>query len=344
LQLNFKNRKIIFCGVIIGIFLANFFSPILSANAYTDSSTEIWIRIAPPIDAEAISSTGSTILNWTVSPHTTTGCVDRYHIYYKPSEEENYPIDCANLTAEELAVGKGCMIEYSFDIIPDQVLSIAIEDLESGTYDFLIRAVRNVDDDIFDPNIHESRDDCESCETSVEISGSKNISVFIRAHPQNHPSEYLLDAALLIGDLEENEFSGPYYFVITNGLGEIIENVEVPASGEFIAYLKGRSHLLEKMTVTGVDFSSSESTELNFSGEIIGEFGVEVLTAGDAQGEWPGMKDNKVDILDLSTILTQFMNSDIDADLDFSNKVDVLDLSIVLTNFMLNGEEFPTSN
>lgn len=102
--------------------------------------------------------------------------------------------------------------------------------------------------------------------------------------------------------------------------------------GKAHAYLKGRSHLAKK--IIGVNIKDGKTVNLDFTDN--GNF---KLVPGDTAGQ--GVKDNFIDILDLSAVLTNMNTADKDTDLNRDGITDILDLSILLNNFNKSGDQLP---
>ncbi|MFB6226378.1 MAG: hypothetical protein ABEJ02_03425 [Candidatus Paceibacteria bacterium] len=102
--------------------------------------------------------------------------------------------------------------------------------------------------------------------------------------------------------------------------------------GKAHAYLKGRSHLAKK--IVGVNIKDGKTVNLDFTDN--GNF---KLIPGDTAGK--GTKDNFIDILDLSKVLTKMNTADKDTDLNRDGITDILDLSILLNNFNKSGDQLP---
>lgn len=100
-------------------------------------------------------------------------------------------------------------------------------------------------------------------------------------------------------------------------------------TGDFEAVLKGQSHLAKK--VIGVHLENGNDTVIDFS-----DSGAYYLLAGDVQGT--GLKDNFVDILDISAEDIKFNSTNLEFDLNRDNIVDVLDMSAILVNYNKNGD------
>jgi hypothetical protein len=99
-----------------------------------------------------------------------SGGVDGYHIYHKPTSATTY--SSCPASAADTAAGKGCATLFSFTTDPSATASITISDLTAGTYDFIVKSIMNVAVEDFDPSIHESRSDCESCKASATVTAT----------------------------------------------------------------------------------------------------------------------------------------------------------------------------
>ncbi|PIT88577.1 MAG: hypothetical protein COU29_02250 [Candidatus Magasanikbacteria bacterium CG10_big_fil_rev_8_21_14_0_10_36_32] len=110
-------------------------------------------------------------------------------------------------------------------------------------------------------------------------------------------------------------------------------NVIVPNGTNLEAVIKGQSHLARK--IIGVNIQNGQDIFLDFS-----EADSVELLAGDVQGT--GLKDNFVDILDVSAENVNYNNIGLNEDLNRDGVVDILDMSIVLTNFNLAGVLIPS--
>lgn len=100
--------------------------------------------------------------------------------------------------------------------------------------------------------------------------------------------------------------------------------------GNFEAVLKGESHLAKK--IINVDISNSQDSTLDFT-----ESDNFYLFAGDMQGS--GLKDNFVDILDISAENLKFNSHESAFDINRDDIVDVLDVSAVLVNYNKGGDK-----
>jgi hypothetical protein len=99
--------------------------------------------------------------------------------------------------------------------------------------------------------------------------------------------------------------------------------------GTYDAMLKGEAHLAKR--IINVNIVNGSNTILDFT-----QANTFYLYTGDVQGT--GLKDNFVDILDVSKEDVEF-NSGIKVfDLNRDGAVDVLDISAVLTNFNMRGD------
>lgn len=110
-------------------------------------------------------------------------------------------------------------------------------------------------------------------------------------------------------------------------------NVIMPNGTGLHAILKGQSHLARK--IIGVNILNGQNIILDFT-----ELGSTELLAGDVQGT--GLKDNFVDILDVSAEDTNYNHAGLNEDLNRDGIVDVLDMSITLVNFNKAGVPIPS--
>lgn len=108
----------------------------------------------------------------------------------------------------------------------------------------------------------------------------------------------------------------------------MLEDSALP-TGVFEAALKGESHLAKRMT--GVVINNEQDANLDFT--LANTFN---LYAGDVQGT--GLRDNFVDILDVSAEALKFNSADSVFDLNRDDIVDILDMSIVLVNYNKSGD------
>lgn len=118
----------------------------------------------------------------------------------------------------------------------------------------------------------------------------------------------------------------------TNSKGTYTAKRLKAGAGSAHAYLKGRSHLAKK--IVGVNIKDGKTVKLDFSAG-----GKSKLIPGDAAGK--GLKDNFIDILDLSVVLTKMNTADKDTDFNRDGITDILDLSILLNNFNKSGAKLP---
>ncbi|MFA5127683.1 MAG: hypothetical protein WC457_01595 [Patescibacteria group bacterium] len=99
--------------------------------------------------------------------------------------------------------------------------------------------------------------------------------------------------------------------------------------GTYDAMLKGEAHLAKR--IINVNIVNGSNTTLDFT-----QANTFYLYTGDVQGT--GLKDNFVDILDVSKEDIEFNSSQKIFDLNRDGAVDVLDISAVLTNFNMRGD------
>jgi hypothetical protein len=107
-----------------------------------------------------------------------------------------------------------------------------------------------------------------------------------------------------------------------------VQDAAIP-TGNFEVVFKGESHLAKR--IVGVSIENGYDTTLDFT-----EAGDFYLLAGDVQGT--GLKDNFVDILDISAEDIKFNSHDLVFDLNRDGIVDVLDMSAVLVNYNKGGD------
>lgn len=123
--------------------------------------------------------------------------------------------------------------------------------------------------------------------------------------------------------------------IVLNAAGSSTEySVPVPVGNNLQAILKGESHLAKK--IVGVNIVNGWDLVLDFTDS--GHF---ELLAGDVQGA--GLKDNFIDILDVSAVDVKFNSADRESDLNRDGIVDVLDMSVLLVNYNKNGDAVPTT-
>ncbi len=122
----------------------------------------------------------------------------------------------------------------------------------------------------------------------------------------------------------------------TSSSGKYSEkNVVIPPGKDLVTILKGRSHLAKRLV--GVDIKEGKNLTLDFTDQ--GNF---KLLAGDVAGK--KLKDNFVDVLDISSLLTMNNTSNKEGDLNRDRIVDALDISIILKNLNKCGDNIPKFN
>ncbi|MBU1089606.1 hypothetical protein KKF38_02330, partial [Patescibacteria group bacterium] len=146
--------------MLIGIFI--FGSNTVSAAWAENKEIIATVGITPPQELSIETYIYEADLEWKASSSAVSGIVGEYRVYHKPSTEAEY--SSCPASAEDEEADKGCTEVLSIDQDPDRIYSETISDLQIIEYDFLVRAVADVEEDIFDPSIHESSTDCESCE------------------------------------------------------------------------------------------------------------------------------------------------------------------------------------
>jgi len=137
-----------------------------------------------------------------------------------------------------------------------------------------------------------------------------------------------VDAAVLFYNPVTHELIHTLNTALSNtGSSTVMDNL-LPV-GNYEAVLKGQSHLAKK--IINVNIINGENATLDFTAS-----STFYLLAGDVQGT--GLKDNFVDILDISAVDVRFNSTNLEADLNRDGIVDVLDMSIVLINYNKPGD------
>jgi len=166
---NIPFRKGVFRRALVAFFVFIFSANFVFANSNSENvRVTAGVRVAPPISVAVTAGQNSATVEWTASPHAVSGSIDSYRIYSKLSTSTDYS-DCPP-SAEEVAEGKNCSVEYSFSTDASEQFSLAIENLIPENYDFIVRAVKNVGGGDFDSALHESSLDCASC-------GIQNVAI-----------------------------------------------------------------------------------------------------------------------------------------------------------------------
>jgi len=167
-----------------------------------------------------------------------------------------------------------------------------------------------------------------------------NMNLSVRARPEKRllaaGNNYGLDAILqIVNPISGVTVTSAVFSLDSTGYKQL-NNVALPEGTGLVAWLKGRSHLAKKITQVTL---SAGDVALNFTDASDGNFGPYRLRAGDVQGIWPGVKDNLVDVLDLSALSRYFNGANVDGDLNKDGIVDILDVSITLSNIFVSGDE-----
>jgi len=133
------------------------------------------VRVAPPRLVVVTAGENSATVEWSASFHAVSGSIDSYRVYSKPSSIADY--SACPPTVSELSAGQNCSVKYSFSTDSTEQFSVTIENLATGNHDFIVRAVKNISEADFDPDLHQSSADCESCEVqNIAISDSNENS------------------------------------------------------------------------------------------------------------------------------------------------------------------------
>ncbi|MFA5211138.1 MAG: hypothetical protein WC414_01370 [Patescibacteria group bacterium] len=172
----------------------------------------------------------------------------------------------------------------------------------------------------------------------------KSLSLEVYARPDKRVggNNYSLPALLVFSDNSAHEIFKIVQINLDNSGYYKNLNISLPIYNNFSVFLKGRSHLAKKISGVNITADTSELI-LNFTDStILNSWGSYYLYAGDTQGDWPGLKDNIVDVLDLSAEDVKFNQlNDLDTDLNGDGITDISDVSIVLINFNMQGDLLP---
>lgn len=157
-------------------------------------------------------------------------------------------------------------------------------------------------------------------------------NLIITAKPEKRISKiggnYQANAFLLLHDSVTKELINTIEVDLDQS-GTTTIHVEDVLSGNYEAVLKTESHLAKR--IVGVSIEDDSDAVLDFT-----DADVFYLLAGDVQGT--GLKDNFVDILDISATDINFNSIDPVFDLNRDDIVDVLDMSAVLVNYNKLGD------
>lgn len=199
--------------------------------------------------------------------------------------------------------------------------SINLDNLSSSTpYYFLIECYDSVNNHASETGIF----------TTLPIAFNQNLTIigYPEKRIQKIDGNLNLESRLLL----YNEITKEEVFLLKvdlNNEGSVtVSNSDIPI-GNFDAVLKGQSHLGKK--IIGVVINNDSDVVLDFTDS--GNF---YLKAGDVQGT--DLKDNEIDILDISAEDIKFNSNNLEFDLNRDGIVDVLDLSMILTNFGQVGD------
>ena len=164
------------------------------------------------------------------------------------------------------------------------------------------------------------------------LSAEFKNALVIKAKPEKRVPKtggnYDMDAILRLYDSTTGAlmYSGGVSFGAT-GVATVTD-AGIP-TGNFSAVLKGETHLAKR--ISNIEIVNGASTTIDFT-----QGNTFYLYTGDVQGT--GLKDNFVDILDVSKEDTEFNIYQKVYDLNRDGAVDVLDISAILTNFNLRGD------
>lgn len=213
---------------------------------------------------------------------------------------------------------------YGSTIWPDQTSSdffVDLNGLTTGTlYYFMIHCMDM------------SSNSATATGTLTTLSPEFFRNLIITAKPEKRISKiggnYQANAFLLLYDSVTKELQNTIE-VNLDYSGTTTIQVEDVLTGNYEAVLKTESHLAKR--IIGVSVVNDFDTVLDFT-----DADVFYLLAGDVQGT--GLKDNFVDILDISATDINFNSVDPIFDLNRDDIVDVLDMSAVLVNYNKAGD------
>lgn len=213
---------------------------------------------------------------------------------------------------------------YGSVIWPDQTSSdffVDLNGLTTGTlYYFMIHC------------IDMSGNGATATGTLTTLSPEFYRNLIITAKPEKRISKiggnYQANAFLLLYDSITKQLQNTIEVNLDHS-GTTTIQVEDVLAGNYEAVLKTESHLAKR--ITGVSIENDADAVLDFT-----DANAFYLLAGDVQGT--GLKDNFVDILDISATDINFNSIDPVFDLNRDDIVDVLDMSAVLVNYNKSGD------
>ncbi|MDD2758564.1 MAG: hypothetical protein PHD72_04325 [Patescibacteria group bacterium] len=177
-----------------------------------------------------------------------------------------------------------------------------------------------------------SSNQTQSAGSFTTLSPGFTGTIHIRALPEKRVTKTggnsAVDAQLLLVNPTTHQTVYTKNISLDNAGSSTLRDTAVP-TGHYNAVLKGQSHLSKK--IIGVNIVAGNDMTLDFS-----DAGAFYLLAGDVQGT--GLKDNQVDILDVSAEDVKFRATDLNNDLNRDGIVDVLDMSIILVNYNKSGD------
>lgn len=242
----------------------------------------------------------------------------------------DYTTGTVSWTATDNILVQNCTFDYGqtemygFSVIPDvnvSSYSVGLSGLATGTTYYYIISCYDT-----------SGNSVNATGTLTTLSPGFINRLFIVAKPEKRVPKtggnYAANASLLFYDAVTKVLAHSMAISINDAGTSTIQDTAIP-TGNFEVVLKGESHLAKR--IVGVSIENGYDTTLDFT-----EVGVFYLLAGDVQGT--GLKDNFVDILDISAEDIKFNSHDLIFDLNRDGIVDVLDMSAVLVNYNKNGD------
>lgn len=305
-------KEILFFTIAIifafGIFLASDFA--FSANQSGNINVHMTVPSTGGGGGSASDSIPPNISDVTTAPGYTTGTVGW--------------IATDNIMVQNCAFDYGPTEMYGYSappIIATTNYTVDMSSLATGTtYYFLIRC--------YDP----SGNSATATGTLTTLSPGFNNRLLIVAKPEKRVPKtggnFSTNASLRLFNPVTKELVKTLAISINDAGTSTIQDATIP-TGNFEAVFKGESHLAKR--IISVDIENGHDTTLDFT-----EANTFLLLAGDVQGI--GLKDNFVDILDISAEDIKFNSHDLVFDLNRDGIVDVLDMSAVLVNYNKKGD------
>lgn len=242
----------------------------------------------------------------------------------------NYTTGTVSWVATDNILVQNCTFDYGqtemygYSVVPDiniSAYSAGLSGLATGTTYYYIIGCSDT-----------SGNFVSATGTLTTLSPGFTNRLFVVAKPEKRVPKtggnYAANASLLFYNAVTKELVHTMAISINDAGTSTVQDTAIP-TGNFEVVLKGESHLAKR--IVGVSIENGFDTTLDFT-----EAGAFYLLAGDVQGT--GLKDNFVDILDISAEDIKFNSHDLVFDLNRDGIVDVLDMSAVLVNYNKDGD------